>query len=195
MPREPAEDAVRLHPATVPPAPVVVAVPGTEQYRTAAASNERKRWLRAAIYAAAISALLSTIRYGVLIAMPLAGILAIRFYRSGAFVRSISPQQGFRLGALTGFFAFGMLAFVSALTVVGLGGQADFRNRMLETVRQYQTANPDPQAQQVLQFFQTSQGMAVMIIGGMLLMCLLFVVVSGVVGMISASLSNRRSPH
>jgi len=170
-------------------------VSATEPYHGAAVASERRRWVRAAIYAAAISALLSTIRYGVLIAMPLAGILAVRFYRSGAFVRSISPQQGFRLGALSGVFASAILALVSAMTVVGVGGQAEFRNRMLETVHQYQAANPDPQAQQVFQYFETSQGMVLMVIGGMLFMCVLFVVVAGLAGMISASVANRRSPR
>lgn len=193
--REDAQNTVRLHPATVPPAPVVMSVPGTEPYRAASTASERRRWLRAAIYAAAISALLSTIRFGVLIAMPLAGILAVRFYRSGPFVRSISPQQGFRLGALSGFFAFGIVTFVSVITVAGLGGQAEFRKRMLEAVHQYQAVNPDPQAQQVLQYFQTSQGMIVMVIGGMLFMCVVFVVVAGLAGMISASIANRRSPQ
>jgi hypothetical protein len=195
VPREAAEDAVRLHPATAPPTPVVVPAPDPEPYRTAAAASERRRWLRAAIYAAAIGALLSTIRFGVLIGMPLVGILAVRFYRSGAFVRSISPQQGFRLGALSGFLSFTMLAFVSAITVLGSGGRAGVRNRMLEVVRQYQAANPDPQAQQLLQYFQTTQGMAVMVIGGMLFMCVVFVVIAGLTGMISASIASRNSPR
>lgn len=193
-PRESSQDAVRLHPATVPPAPIVVGAPAPAPYRAVTSASERRRWLRAAIYAAAIGALLGPVPYGLLIGMPLVGILAVRFYRSG-FVRGISPQQAFRLGALSGFFSFAMLAFVSAVTVVGLGGQTEFRNRMLETVRQYQAANPDPQAQQVFQYFQTSQGMTVMIIGGMLFMCVLFVVVAGLAAMVSASLANRRSPQ
>lgn len=86
-----------------------------------------------------------------------------------------------------------MLVFVSAITVVGLGGQAEFRSRMLDIVHQYQAANPDPQAQQVFQYFQTPQGMAVMIIGGMLFACVVFVIVAGLAGMISASISNRHS--
>lgn len=191
-PREDAQDHVRMHPATVPPPAVVVSA--TEPYRGAAAANERRRWLRAAIYAAAISALLSTIPYGLLLGMPLAGILAVRFYRSGAFVRSISARQGFRLGALSGAFAFAILAFVSGITVVGVGGRAEFRNRMLETVHHYQAANPDPQTQQVYEFFQTPQGMTVMVIGGMIFMCALFIVIAGLAGMISASVANRRSP-
>ena len=191
-PREEAQDSVRLHPATAPPTPVLVSA--TEPYPSGTTASERRRWLRAAIYAGAISALLSTIPYGLIIGMPLAGILAVRFYRSGAFVRSISSQQGFRLGALSGAFAFAILAFVSGITVVGVGGRAEFRNRMLETVHQYQAANPDPQAQQVFQFFETPQGMTVMVIGGMLFMCVLFVVIAGLAGMISASVANRRSP-
>ncbi len=193
--REPERESLRLHAATVPPAPVILSPPSSEPYRATTTAGERRRWLRAAIYAAAIGALLCTIRFGVVIGMPLAGILAARFYRSGAFGRSLSPQQGFRLGALSGLFAFAMLVFVSAITVVGLGGQAEFRNRMLEIVHQYQAANPDPQAQQVFQYFQTPQGMAVMIIGGMLFACVVFVVVAALAGMISASISNRRSSH
>ena len=149
--------------------------------------------MRAAIYAAAIGALLSTIRGGVFIAIPLAGILSVRFFRTGAFDPHIPPRLGFRLGALSGLLLFGMLVLVSTISIAAQGGNAEFRERTLETMRQYQATNPDPQAQQIFQYFQTPQGFVVMTLLGMLVTCIMIVVLSGLAGMASAALSQRRS--
>jgi hypothetical protein len=52
--------------------------------------------------------------------------------------------------------------------------------------------NPDPQAQRVFNFFLTQQGMALMIIIGLLFTLAVFVLLAGVGGLISASMANRR---
>lgn len=86
-----------------------------------------------------------------------------------------------------------MLILVITISVAAQGGNSEFRQRTLEMVRQYQAANPDPQAQQVFQYFQTPQGFVVMTFFGMLVTCIVIVVLSGMAGMASAALSQRRS--
>jgi hypothetical protein len=190
--RQPEPEAVRLHPETVPPSPLATPAPERVLYHATRASD-RARFLRAAIYAAAIAALLSTIRGGVIIGIPLAGILSVRFFRKGAPELQVPPRLGFRLGALTGLFLFGMLVLVSTVSIAAQGGSDEFRQRMLDIIRHYQAANPDPQAQQIYQYFQTPQGFVVMTLFGMLVTCIIMVVVSGLAGLASAALSQRRS--
>lgn len=183
---------VRLHPETVPPTQVLTSLPQRVAYLPSRASD-RARFLRAAIYAAAIAGLLSTIRGGVLIAVPLAGILSVRFFRKGASEVHVPPRLGFRLGALSGLLLFGMLALVSTISITAQGGNAEFRERSLEMIRNYQAANPDPQAQQVFQYFQTPQGFVVMTLLGMFFTCIIIVALSGLAGLASAAFSERRS--
>ena len=190
--RQPDPEVVRLHPETVPPSPVAAPLPERVSYHPSSASD-RARFLRSAIYAAAIASLLSTIRGGVLISIPLAGILSVRFYRKGAFDPQVPPQLGFRLGALSGVLLFGILVLVSTISIAAQGGNAEFRERTLEMVRHYQAANPDPQAQQIFQYFQTPQGFLVMTLFGMLVTCIMIVVLSGLAGLASAAFSQRRS--
>jgi RNA polymerase subunit RPABC4/transcription elongation factor Spt4 len=189
--REPASEVVRLHPETVPPSPVATPLPERIAYPSRA--SDRARFLRAAIYAAVIAALISTIRGGVLIAVPLAGILAVRFFRKATFDLIVPPRLGFRLGALSGLLLFGMLVLVSTVNIAAQGGNGELRERTLEMIRQYQAANPDPQAQQIFQYFQTAQGFVVLTLFGMLVTCIVMVVISGLAGLASAAFSQRRS--
>jgi hypothetical protein len=62
---------------------------------------------------------------------------------------------------------------------------------MVERIRQAQAANSDPQAQQIFQYFLTQQGMAVMMVLGLLFMCVVFVVLSGLGGLIWASVQRK----
>ncbi len=96
-------------------------------------------FLRAAIYAGAIGTLLSTLPLGFVIGVPLAGVMAVRFYRGRSSAQLVAPTLGFRLGALSGLFGFMIL--------------------------------------------------------GLLFMCVVFVLLAGLGGLISASLQQRRRPR
>ena len=185
-------EVVRLHPETVPPAPLATPSPERVPYRPTRASD-RARFLRAAIYAGTISALLLPIPWGFLVAIPLAGILSVRFFRKGAFDQPVPLRLGFRLGALSGLIVAGMLVLIFALSISAQGGNNELRQRTLEMFRHYQATNPDPQAQQIYQAFQTPQGFVLVTLFSMLLISILIVVLSGLAGLVSAALSQRPS--
>jgi hypothetical protein len=65
---------------------------------------------------------------------------------------------------------------------------------MIETIHRQQARNPDPQARQMLDYFLTPHGLLVMMIGGLVLMSVVFVLVSGIGGAISAALLRRKGP-
>jgi hypothetical protein len=151
-------------------------------------------FLRAAIYAGAIGSLLSTLPLGFVIGVPLAGVVAVRFYK-GRAATLVAPTLGFRLGALSGLFAFGMLVLVRTIATALFGGGGELRQAMIERIHQVQTTNPDPQAQQIFQYFLTPQGMTVIMLLGLLFMCIVFVLLAGLGGLISASVQQRKPPH
>jgi hypothetical protein len=65
---------------------------------------------------------------------------------------------------------------------------------VIQVIQQAKARNPDPQARQVFEYFMTPQGMAFMMVVGFAFMGVLFVLLSGVGGAISASLLRRKAP-
>ena len=193
VPREPAEEIVQLRAATALLTPVLI--PGPADIPDRAGATDRARFLRAAIYAGAIGSLIGILPFAFLVGLPLAGVLAVRFYRSGPFFLDVPPRVGFRLGALSGLFAFAMLVVVRTVSVATFGGGGEFRQGLVDSVHRAQATNPDPQVQPVFQFFLTQQGMTVMIVFGLVFTAVIFVLLAGLGGLVSASISRRRGPN
>jgi len=102
--------------------------------------------------------------------------------------------MGFRLGSLTGFFGFLIFVVLTAVETVAFHAQNELRDAMMQAIRQAQARSADPQARQMLDYFMTPQGLAIMMIFGFIFMCILFVVLSGLGGALSAALLRRKSP-
>jgi hypothetical protein len=150
--------------------------------------------LRSALYAGVIAAVLSMIQpASFILALPLGGLLSVLLYRRRSFGNDPSPRAGFRLGAFTGLFAFGLLVLIGAGTLA-FRAQGAMHADMVEIVRQAQARSADPQAKQVFDYFLSPQGMAFMMILGFVFMCIVFVLLSGIGGAISASLLRRKAP-
>ena len=157
-------------------------------------SGDSTRALRSAISAAAIAAVLSALPFGFILALPLGGFLSVLLYRRRGFSRELSPAAGFRLGALTGVFAFAMFVVLVALETLISHSSGDLREMMLEAVRRAQLRNPDPQAGPIFEYLKTAQGLIVMMITGLIFLCVVFGVLAGIGGSISASLNQRKRP-
>jgi hypothetical protein len=153
--------------------------------------------LRSALNAGVIAAILSSIPIGAafVFALPFAGFLSILFYRRRTRVEEPSPRLGFRLGSLTGFFAFLIFVFLTAIETVAFHAQNELRDAMLQAIRQAQARNADPQARQLLEYFMTPQGLGIMMIFGFIFMCILFALLSGLGGALSAALLRRKGPR
>jgi len=153
--------------------------------------------LRSALNAGVIAAILSSIPIGAafVFALPFAGFLSILFYRRRSRVEEPSPRLGFRLGSLTGFFGFLLFVVLTAIETVAFHAQNELRNAMLEAIRQAQARNADPQARQLLEYFMTPQGLGIMMVFGFIFMCILFALLSGLGGALSAALLRRKGPR
>lgn len=182
--------------------PIMVAVEGTTAvsstgtFPKAVGIRNAKAELRAAFYAAIVGAVLSLVQPGAsfVIALPVAGFLSVVLYRRFSFKTEPSPRTGFRLGAMSGLFVFGLLMILIAAGTIAFHSEADTHTQVIQVIQQAQARNPDPQAKPVFEYFMTPQGMAVMMVVGFIFMSILFVVLSGIGGAISASLLRRKAP-
>lgn len=150
--------------------------------------------LRSALYAGIIAAVLSMIQpASFILALPLGGFLSVLLYRRRS-MGDPRPRAGFRLGTFTGLFAFGLLVVLTAMATLASHDQGKIHADMVQIVLQAQARSSDPQAKQVFDYFLTPPGMAFMMIFGFVFTCILFVLLSGIGGAISASLLRRKGP-
>jgi len=161
-----------------------------------AGNRDAKAELRAEFYAAVVGTVLSLVQPGAsfVIALPVAGFLSVVLYRRFSLKKEPQPRTGFRLGATSGLFAFGLLMIVIAAGTLAFHNEADTHAQVIQVIQQAQARNPDPQAKPVFEYFMTPQGMALMMVVGFVFMSVLFVLLAGIGGAISASLLRRRAP-
>lgn len=159
-----------------------------------AARFEKKSAVRAALYAGLIAALLSLLPLGFIVGSPLGGFLSVLLYRRRSWSGDLSPSSGFRLGAVAGVFGYAIFLFLAAAQLALSRGQNDVRDAMVEAVHRQQARNPDQQARQMLEYFLTPHGLMVMMVVGIVVMAVLFVLLSGLGGRVSAALLRRKGP-
>jgi len=182
--------------------PVTVAVEVTPAFLTAGyvpkktRNTDARSELRAAFYAAVVAAVLSLIQPGgaLILTLPLGGFLSVLLYRRLSFGSEPSLKTGFRLGAISGLFIFGLLIIVIAAWTLAFHSEADAHAQVIQVIQQAQARNPDPQARQTMEYLTTPQGMAFLMVVGFVFMGVLFVLLSGLGGAISASLLRRKAP-
>lgn len=176
---------MRLHPATVPPVPIPLS---PRSLYSQPAVRHRAPWLRAAAYAGAVGFLLSFVPFGLLLGLPLAGWLAVRFYTRSERVL-LQPAAGFRLGALAGFLIFGVQFLFAALAVLG-STKNQLREALLQGANWAHTFNPDVQPEQFVTFVMTPEGTILLVF----VFLAFSLVLSGLGGLLSAAFSNRTPP-
>ena len=182
--------------------PITVTVEGPPTFLKAGTfakpvgNRDGKAELRAAFYAAVVGAVLSLVQPGAsfVLALPIAGFLSVVLYRRFGLKSEFSARTGFRLGAMSGLFVFGLLMVLIAIGTLARHTEADTHAQVIQIIQQAQARNPDPQARQAFEYFMTPQGMAIMMVTGFVFMGILFVLLSGVGGAISASLLRRKAP-
>ncbi len=158
-------------------------------------NRERSIALRSALKGGAIAAALCLFPMGFILAMPLAGFLAVLFYGRQSWRAEPSRRSGFKLGVLAGIFGFVISVVLAAILVVATGDQDEFRRQSLEALQRAHAGYSDPQQLRVLEYFMTPQGLIVGLIAGVVVMGVIFVVLSGVGGAVSASILRRKGPR
>jgi hypothetical protein len=131
------------------------------------------------------------------ICMPLGGALAVFLYVRTRRASHVSLAAGTRMGVITGFVAF----TISAALLAGTVAIEHFvMHRSKELVRLFRlqieqaiAANPDPQVRQMAQVLLTPDGMAFVVVLGMVVLFVMFLVLCGLGGMLGSIVFTRRS--
>jgi hypothetical protein len=117
-----------------------------------------KYFLRTAIPLAALTDVLTMTLHplALFVFLPANLVWAISRYRRQRPI-PMGSGQGARMGALMGLLSF---AFFLAFFLISISFQrAQYRDMMITQIHQISAQNPDPQAQQILQWFTTPDGL------------------------------------
>jgi hypothetical protein len=149
--------------------------------------------LPAATLAGLIAAVLMLIPVGAFgLGMLAAGALSVMFYRRRNPAGTVTPGMGARLGALSGVLGFGIFAIFTAIEMLVFHSGAQLRDALLQAIQQSAARSSDPQAQQVLEYLKSPQGLALMMVLGLIVMGLAFLIFSSLGGALAAALLRRK---
>lgn len=124
--------------------------------------------------------------------MVIGGSLAVVFYRRRIPMASITPGMGARLGMVSGILGGAIFAALLSFGTVAFHAWDSIRGKLLEVVEQTAARNPDPQAQQAMQFFKSPDGIVLLLATALIGTLLAFVVFSALGGAVGAALLRRK---
>jgi len=192
---ETAADSVSVPlPASALPTPAVSEPDAHIETDRRVSNRERNIALKSALKGGAIAAALCLFPMGIVLAMPLAGFLAVLFYRRQSWRAEPSRRSGFRLGALAGIFGFVIFAALAAIIMVASGDEDEFRRQSLEALQRAHARYSDPQQLRTLEYLMTPPGLTIGLAVSVVLIGIFFVLLSGVGGAVSASILHRKGP-
>lgn len=146
--------------------------------------------LRAAFGASLVGAVISLL-LGPIAGAPAGGFLSVVFYRRRSWPAEVPTAAGFRLGSLAGALGAAMFLLVKAAQTL-LTHNNEMRDTMVEAIHRQLARTPDAEAQHMLNYFLTPHGLVLIMVLSAVFMAVLFILLSGVGGMISAALLRRK---
>jgi hypothetical protein len=124
--------------------------------------------------------------------MLIGGSLSVVFSRRRIPVAHVTPGMGARLGMVTGILGGGIFAALLSIGTVLFHAWDTIRAKLIEVVEQTAARNPDPQAQQALEFFKSPDGIVLLLTTALIGTLMAFVIFSGVGGALGAALLRRK---
>lgn len=125
------------------------------------------------------------------------GFLAIGLYRRRSSSVQVSSTIGGKVGALAGLLGFVFFAiFVSAyltIATVALHQGDQIRAQLRGVLEQAANSNHDASAQQLIQWVQTPEGLAIIMALSMFLFLIAFLLLSTAGGIFGSALARRRT--
>ncbi|HTT19924.1 MAG TPA: hypothetical protein VMG82_13320 [Candidatus Sulfotelmatobacter sp.] len=121
-----------------------------------------------------------------------AGFLAVALYRRRNPEIAVHARTGARLGAICGFFCFGMTATLAALRVAILHEGGKIRATLLDVIQQQAARYPDPQFQPTLEFFRAPAGLLVMLVFSLIAGLIIFILLGMLGGALGGVGLSRR---
>ncbi len=124
--------------------------------------------------------------------MLIGGSLSVVFYRRRIAAANVTPGMGARLGMVTGILGGGIFAALLSIATVLFHAWDTLRGKLIEVVEQTAARNPDPQAQQAMEFFKSPDGIVLLLAAAVIGTLVAFVIFSGLGGALGAALLRRK---
>lgn len=153
-----------------------------------------------AIRACAIAALIAALVMALGLMVPLlavlgAGVLAVNLYHWQNRGWNVNARSGAKLGALCGILFFGISAVFETLATALFHTEGQIRQKMLEALQQAASRTSDPQVQAAFESLKTPEGIALMLVFGLVVLFLVSIAAGSVAGALTgAFLSRRKRP-
>ncbi|MFZ0292690.1 MAG: zinc ribbon domain-containing protein [Candidatus Sulfotelmatobacter sp.] len=151
-----------------------------------------------ALRACAIAALIAALVMALGLMVPLlaalgAGVLSVNLYHRQNRGWNVNARSGAKLGALCGILFFGISAIFETLatTLFHTGGQ--IRQKMLEALQQAASRTSDPQVQSAFESLKTPQGIALMLVFGLIVLFLVSIAAGSIAGALTGAFLSRRN--
>jgi hypothetical protein len=149
--------------------------------------------MRSCAIAALIAALVMTLGLMVpLLAVFGAGFLAVTLYHRRNPAWSARARSGAQLGAVCGILFFGISAIFETIAAVLFHTGGQIRQKMLEALQQAAARSNDPQVQAAFESLKTPEGMALMLVLGLVVLFLLAIAAGGLAGALTGAFLGRR---
>lgn len=149
------------------------------------------RWgvaLPGLLLAATIEAVFFLLGIGVL----LGGFMSVYFYRRREPTQFVTTGMGARLGAVAGGLAFFIFSIVVTSGTLFLHSGNRLRDAMMASLQQAAARNPTPEAQQVLEYFRSPDGFAVLLAIFLVATLVIYLLLSMIGGIVAAGIAARR---
>jgi hypothetical protein len=164
---------------------------------SAAALSGGIDWPRA-LSACAIAAFVSAVVMALRLMVPLlaglgAGFLAVTLYHRRNTAWGVNARSGAQLGAVCGFFFFGISAILKSLDVTLSHTGQQVRQNMLELLQQAASRSTDPQVQAVFEQMKTPEGLAAMLILSLLILMVVSIAAASLAGALTGAVLGRRN--
>jgi hypothetical protein len=152
---------------------------------------------RASLLAGIIGGIGSLVPAGVFIGFWIlaAGGISITIYRRRTPHSQVSPANGFRMGAMAGFFAFIFNAILTSLGMLSSTARSELRGSLQQRLNELVANTPDAAAQQTLKnladWISTPVGLATVVVITLIFAAMFFFIIAGIGGSIGASLFGK----
>jgi hypothetical protein len=149
--------------------------------------------MRSCAIAALIAALVMTLGLVIpLVAVLGAGSLAVTLYRQRNPAWTVNARSGAKLGAVCGTLFFGTAAVFETVAVRLLHTGGQVRQKMLDALHQAASRSNDPQVQAAFDQLKTPEGIALMLVFGMVFLFLVSIAAGSLAGALTGSFLGRR---
>jgi hypothetical protein len=121
-----------------------------------------------------------------------AGSLAVSLYRRSNPAWLVNARSGAKVGAVCGILFFAMAAAFESIAMALFHTSGEIRKRMLEALQQAASRSNDPQVQAAFEHLKTPEGIALMLVFGMIFLFLLSIMAGGLSGALTGAFLGRK---